>query len=599
MRPLHYLEVENFKRFGEKQRICLGHPAVLVGPNNCGKTSATQAIALWSLAVKTWFAAKGSAPPKDRPATALNRLNIVSVPVLRTRNFWHDMVVRRGARNVEMTITAGVWHEGAVVPVTMVFRNQGEDIVYCQPGPGTLDCLDAIEAAAGIDVELLYPMSGIEAEEPLLRPGRIDVLMGQGQTAQSLRNLCLYVARRSETDWQSVVRIMERLFSVRFEAPAENARGSIDLQYRQDGAKRPMDVSMAGRGLQQMLLLLAYLHLHPKSVLLIDEPDAHLEILRQRQVYVLLREIAERRGSQVVVATHSEVIVNEAESRDVTLLLEGRAHRLPKPGPAVNALRHYGTEHYVRARDRGYVLYVEGTTDIDLLEALAARLEHPVASAWDERANVYYLRDVHSAPRLHAELDRVEGGFGMTAREHFFVLRQMIPGLRGLAILDGNTHPPAAAGAAEAGLRIVRWDRCEAENYFVTPDLLVAYAQRQEHDAGPPGLFYAEPRRIADRLALDRVFGGDEGDFEAWKKAEPAAARLIWDAKSARVKMSDFAEAFFRELSEATGSPMLLRKRTLHRLVAHADPAGIPSEATEKLDRLEELFAAAVPAGGR
>ena len=44
MRLLHYLEIENFKRFGDKQRIGLDHPAVLIGPNNCGKTSVMEAI---------------------------------------------------------------------------------------------------------------------------------------------------------------------------------------------------------------------------------------------------------------------------------------------------------------------------------------------------------------------------------------------------------------------------------------------------------------------------------------------------------------------------------------------------------------------------
>lgn len=48
MKILHYLEIENFKQFGERQRIELDHPTVLIGPNNCGKTTALQAIALWS-----------------------------------------------------------------------------------------------------------------------------------------------------------------------------------------------------------------------------------------------------------------------------------------------------------------------------------------------------------------------------------------------------------------------------------------------------------------------------------------------------------------------------------------------------------------------
>jgi predicted ATP-dependent endonuclease of OLD family len=46
MKLLHYVEIENFKRYGDIQRIELDHPAVLIGPNNCGKTSALQAIAL-------------------------------------------------------------------------------------------------------------------------------------------------------------------------------------------------------------------------------------------------------------------------------------------------------------------------------------------------------------------------------------------------------------------------------------------------------------------------------------------------------------------------------------------------------------------------
>ena len=72
----------------------MDHPAVLVGPNNCGKTTALQAIALWSQAVQTWFERKGKAPPKERTATGLNRLGVVAVPVTRTRGYWHG---RRGA----------------------------------------------------------------------------------------------------------------------------------------------------------------------------------------------------------------------------------------------------------------------------------------------------------------------------------------------------------------------------------------------------------------------------------------------------------------------------------------------------------------------
>ena len=182
MRLLHYLEIQNFKRFGDKQRIELDHPAVLFGPNNCGKTTAIQAIALWSQAVKTWHDSKGKAPPKERTSTSLNRLNIVSVPVQRTRYFWHNTTVRRGNRDIPLIATIGVLHRNKVEPVTMRFRNQGDELIYCTPDDATLEKPELIAAAARLSVELLYPMSGLETEEPILQPGRIDVLLGQGQT---------------------------------------------------------------------------------------------------------------------------------------------------------------------------------------------------------------------------------------------------------------------------------------------------------------------------------------------------------------------------------------------------------------------------------
>ncbi len=116
MRLLHYLEIQNFKRFGDKQRIELDHPAVLIGPNNCGKTTAIQAIALWSQAVKTWLDAKRNSSAKERTATALNRLNIVAVPVQRTRYFWHNTHVRTGSMDIPLLITLGVMHDNKVEP---------------------------------------------------------------------------------------------------------------------------------------------------------------------------------------------------------------------------------------------------------------------------------------------------------------------------------------------------------------------------------------------------------------------------------------------------------------------------------------------------
>ncbi len=593
MRLLHYLEIENFKRFGDKQRIELDHPAVLIGPNNCGKTSAIQALALWSQAVKTWYDVRKDSTAKERTATALNRLNIVAVPVQRTRFFWHNTNVRAGTKDIAITITVGIEFNGGLVALPMRFRNQGDELVYCTPDESIVTNLDFLKYAAQISVELLYPMSGLETEEPILQPGRIDVLLGQGQTAQVLRNLCLIVAKDTPDDWNRIVTLMHRLFNVALEMPQETTRGAIEMRYKQPGVREALDVSSSGRGFQQMLLIFAYLYSHKRSVLLVDEPDAHLEILRQKQVYVLLRDIAAENQSQVVMVTHSEVILDEALENNLTLLMDGKADDLARKLEIRNSLKHFGADHYIKARERGYVLYVEGGTDVDILRAFAQRLDHPIALVWDERVNTFYVQNNFPDVSLQSELERVEGGFGVTPRVHFSGLQSLLPDLKGLAILDNDGLNRQSS--VEGRLTLAYWRRYEAENYFVTPDILRRYALGKNV---APQLFDAskvDVDLVLDSLILDRVFESIELDFQAWKQASPEAARVVWEAKTQRLKLSAFAEEFFRRLADHVGGSMLLTKGELHRLVGLVDPKTIAAEVGEKLDLLLSLFLVATP----
>lgn len=585
MRILEYLEIENLKCFGEKQRVELDHPAVLIGPNNCGKTTTLQAIALWSQAVKEWRRNKGNSPPKKRTSTSLNRLNIVSVPVQKIRYFWHNSSVRSGNQDIPLVITVGMIYENKVEPVTMRFRSYGDDLIYCTPDEATLLRPELIEAAALLNVELLYPMSGLETEEPILQPGRIDVLLGQGQTAQVLRNLCLLVSEHASSDWNNIVGLMERLFKVELGDPLETSRGSIDLAYRQAGVSQWLDISLAGRGQQQMLLILAYLYYHRRSVLLIDEPDAHLEILRQRQVYVLLRDIATENSSQVILVTHSEVILQEALDRNLTLLIGARVDSEPKGIDVRNALKHFGAEHYVRAKQCGYVLYLEGSTDLAILHALAHHLEHRVAGLLDEHTNAYYVQSNTPAPQLETEIERVEGGYGLKPKEHFFAIRSVIPQLVGLAILDNDGRNPP--DSVDGDLQTCYWRRYECENYFVTPDVLRDYTMGQYPKAP---LYQKVVSETLDGLILEQIFRGQVKDFETWKGLRSDAARLLWESTTKDVKLSNFAEEFFRRISRPLGQVMLLRKSDLYRLVKYSNPELISEEVKEKLDILYKLL---------
>jgi predicted ATPase len=586
MRLLHYIEIENFKTFGGKQRIELHHPAVIIGPNNCGKTSVLQALALWGQAVRTWQAARANTSAKERTGTALNRLTILNVPVQRTRFFWHGTKVRTGQQDIYVTITVGVEIKRRVERVAMRFKNYGEDLIYCSPDDST--DADLLAEVAKINVELLYPMSGLETEEPVLQPGRVGVLLGQGQTAQVLRNLCLIVHRASPQDWNEIAALMQRLFHIQLGVPQENARGAIELDYEQADVKEPLALSSSGRGFQQMLLILAYLYSHKGSVLLVDEPDAHLEILRQQQVFVLLRNVAEKNKSQVVMVTHSEVIVDAALDSNLTLLLDGQADDLASKADIKTSLKIYGTPHYIRARQKNYVLYVEGGTDLENLRAIAGRLRHRVAGVWDESPNVYFVESQHPEPTLESAIEGVEGGFGVAPKTHFNSLRKLIPSLRGLAILDNDGHNREQF--QDERLNIVRWERYEIENYFVTPQVLLDFVAGSNAEAGLFAVPSGDAQSVLEALILERVFARAGADLRAWQDAPPEAARVIWEQATKGVKLSDLAEEFFRRLSQQSGLAMLLTKGEFHRLVHLVPPAAFPIEVNRKLDLLAGLF---------
>jgi predicted ATPase len=583
VRILHWLEISNFKSYRSSGRIPLEHPSVLIGPNNCGKTTALQAIALWSTAVRTWQQESKDSKAKQRTGKPLNRLAIQSVPVPKTRHFWKNLKVS----GHDLQISIGLEHQGTVVPIKMVFRHHASDeLIYAEPHPSTASQPQALARAAELDVALLYPMSGISADEPLITRNRIDYHMGRGSTAEVLRNLCLVVHQDSPDDWQEITQLMHRLFKVHLTTPQENEGGSLDLFYEQPGADRPLDLSLAGRGFQQMLLILAHLYCHKGSVLLIDEPDAHLEILRQQQIYSLLSTIADRNRCQVLMATHSEVVMQEALDNNLTLILDANADDLASKPDIKESLKSFGAAHYVRARETGHVLYLEGSTDLAMLRAFADHLEHPVRNliADGSHVNVYYLQD--NRPNLGQSpeelLDAVEGAFGQKARDHFFALRRILPDLRGLEIIDNDNR--GLQPSNEGGFTRSPWKRYELENYFVTPQVLLDWAQPVVAD-----LFSDQRLATLDQLILAMIFDGSYSDFANYQAANPATQDTLWRAQTQTKKLSLFAEAYFRHLANATGGPIMLRKRDLYRLIERCDVNSIDLEVVDKLDAIYRL----------
>lgn len=573
------IQIKNFKRF-DTVNIDLGKTVVLIGPNNSGKTTALQALALWEVGLRRWNEKrKGETSPEKRPGVTLNRRDLISIPTPDANLLWRDLHVRdvkrvegkTRTRNIRIDITVEGVTEGKNWSCGLEFDYANDESFYCRPLRMTENKVPKRVSipleAANVKVAFLPPMSGLADREFIKQPGEIGVLIGQGQTAQVLRNLCyqIYDENGAVPGWEELTQHIRKLFGVTLLPPKYiKERSEITMAYKEPNGLK-LDISSSGRGLQQTLLLLAHLYANPRTVFLLDEPDAHLEVLRQRQIYQLLTEVAEKQGSQIIAASHSEVVLNEAAGRDVVIAFVGKPHRIDDRGSQVlKSLTDLGFDQYYQAEQTGWVLYVEGPTDLAILQAFAATLDHPAAQLL-ERPFVHY----------------VATNLPQRAREHFFGLREAKPDLVGAALFD-QLDKELQTGSA---LTEMMWRRKEIENYLCRADVLLAYARADQ----PDDLFgYAEARHREQ--AMREAIAEVSTALQTLGKCDP------W---SPEIKASDdFLDPLFRQYFEKLALPNLMRKTDYHVLARLVPKNQIDPEVVEKLDAIVAVAGHAKPQEG-
>jgi hypothetical protein len=571
------LRIKNFKRLDDVE-IELGGTVVFVGPNNSGKTTALQALALWEIGLRKWLEKRSAKDiPEKRSGITINRRDLIAVPVPDAKLLWRDLHIRavqRGmdgkpdTRNIRIDVLVSGVTDDKAWECGFEFDYANEESLYCRPlrtsDDRTAERMPVPTAAAPVRVAFLPPMSGLAATEDRLYNGAVEVRIGEGRTAEVLRNLChqIYTSEKPGS-WQALAEQIQNLFGVQLDPPRYIAeRGQITMSYREDSGIE-LDLASSGRGLQQTLLLLAHLYTHPRSVLLLDEPDAHLEILRQRQIYQILTETAERHGCQVIAASHSEVILEEAADRDVLVAFVGKPHRIDDRGSQVlKSLKSIGFDQYYQAEQTGWVLYLEGSTDLAILRAFAELLDHP-AKLVLERPFVQYVGNIPSK-----------------ARDHFYGLQEAKPDLVGFALFDSIAKDLPPGGP----LWQVKWGRREIENYLCYPETLIEYALQAGGGAGP--LFEAA-ERDRRRAAMQEAIAEVTGARKTLRQSDPFAD----DTKAS----DDCFDPIFQNYFDKLGISNLMQKTDYHTLVRFVPRERLSPEITEKLDVLAGVASQARP----
>ena len=571
------LTARNFKRFGEVE-VELGNPVVFIGPNNSGKTSAMQALALWDIGLKRWNEKySGKRTPENRPGVTINRRDLLAIPVPSAALLWrelHTRVVQRveGSQrtdNIRIDLIVEGVSRDKKWTCGLEFDYANPESFYCRPlrrGEGkTPERMLVPDEAGSTQIAFLPPMSGLTATETRLDQGAINVRVGEGRTAEVLRNLCFKIQNETPDQWKKLVIQIGDLFGSELAEPRYvEERGEILMEYREHGTN--LDLSSSGRGLQQTLLILAYMYANTGAIILLDEPDAHLEILRQRQIYKLITDVAQERGNQIIAASHSEVLLNEAAGKDMVIAFVGSPHRIDDRGSQVlKALREIGFDQYYQAQQTGWVLYLEGSTDLEILRAFAKRLGHERAIKALERPFVRYV-----------------GNQPLQASNHYHGLSEACPDLKGVALFDRLQASMPESGSLEC----LMWKKREFENYFCTRATLESYARSSASEDDSMPLFTAAEasRRLK---AMQEAIAEIEEALERLDRGSPWGA----DIKASDEFLTPLFKAYFDKLE----LPNLMAKKQFYELASHVPEEKIDPEISEKLDAIVRVAESAEP----
>ena len=266
-----------------------------------------------------------------------------------------------------------------------------------------------------------------------------------------------------------------------------------------------------------------------------------------------------------MAASHSEVVLHEAAGRDVVVAFVGKPHRIDTRARSQvkKALESIRIADYYLAEQKGWMLYLEGSTDLAILRRLASRLNHPARAVLEDSVPVNYLGS--NQPQA--------------ARNHFQGLREAKPDLVGLAVfdrLDRDLHTGSP-------LTEKKWPRREIENYLVSPESLIGFVNQ--------GLSDDDLLEVAERQNRTEIM---QACIAELVQALTVARRP--DPWGPDIKVTDeFLDPLFENYYQRLGTPQQSYKRDHHGLADTLPLEQIDAEVTRMLDAIVETAKNAKP----
>jgi AAA domain, putative AbiEii toxin, Type IV TA system len=370
VRLLRYKGFEDFD-------LRLGRQAILVGPNNAGKTTLVQSLRLAASLLR--FARRRN-PYEAFEDDVLDKYprNVRGYPIAhvgtRELSWYKDENLRHEFRNDSTGLI--VWFKSKACLRVVWPANEAAAFFYVDKLPG-LAAKSAAEVRSCVPTIGVVPtLLPVEEREEVLEAPYVWESVGTRRTSRHFRNQLYYTRDKSTESYESFVSFAitntPEIGNISLRDIYAGSKHELDLFVTETSTGREKEIYWLGDGLQIWLQVLLHIWLNRDvESLILDEPDVFLHPDLQRRLVSILEDA----DKQVVLATHAPEIVGEA-SKDAVVWVDRTRRRSRRAGePQVlqklNAVLGSGFNlGLARALRSRVALFVEGQ-DMKVLRNLA------------------------------------------------------------------------------------------------------------------------------------------------------------------------------------------------------------------------------------
>ncbi len=346
--PLTQLEIENYGCIKNLQ-LSLTPLHALIGPNDSGKSTILRALrTLMQFGGGTFERSDGQWRPFHPRMDTETRIEgtysdglgyAVAILPIEERVLNGGRLVNR-AKRASWTTRGLLASPDEPTTVTMAGRIGPARLVRLDP--------DAMRVATG----LIPNSERVDLDERGYGLGSVyDALVS--------RDLDGFIALRSEflRHFESVA----KLGWVNVTVPSGAVAKTLQIELK-DGTVVPAEAM--SEGLLYYLGYAAQPYLAPTSLLLVEEPENGLHPARVADVVRILREVS--KTTQVLLATHSPLVINELEANEVSVITrdEGGTH-----ARLLSETYNYAERSKIYANGELWLSHADGRDEHDLLQA--------------------------------------------------------------------------------------------------------------------------------------------------------------------------------------------------------------------------------------